>query len=324
MQGQIQPEARSAHTEVYVGVDVCKDYLDVYLHPIGQSLRVANDRLGLKRLRTALVGHAVALVVMEATGKYHRLAHRTLSHRGLPVAVVNPARSRLFAQARGTLAKTDRVDARMLAVLGEALAPQARPPAPEALEALQELVRARTQATANRTALTNRLAACHTTFLKRELKRQLASLDRHIARLTDEIAERIANDPTLARRYHILVSIPGVGPAVAAHLIADLPELGALDRRAIACLAGLAPFADDSGNAQGSRHIRGGRAHPRRALYWAALAAARYNPDLADFYKRLRQTGKKPKVALTAVMRKLVVLANTLLHENRNWINRRA
>lgn len=315
MQGQIQPEARSAHSEVYVGVDVCKDHLDVYFHPIGQGLRVANDRLGLKRLRGALAGHAVALVVMEATGKYHRLAHRTLSHRGLPVAVVNPARSHLFAQARGTLAKTDRVDARMLAVFGEALAPQARPPAPEAIEALQELVRARTQATANRTALANRLAASHTAFLKR----QLASLDRHIARLADEIAERIANDPSLARRYHILVSIPGVGPAVAAHLIADLPELGTLDRRAIACLAGLAPFADDSGSTQGARHITGGRAHPRRALYWAALAAARYNPDLADFYKRLRQTGKKPKVALTAVMRKIVVLANTLLHENRPW-----
>lgn len=125
-------------------------------------------------------------------------------------------------------------------------------------------------------------------------------------------------------RYEILVSIPSVGPGVAAHLIADLPELGTLDRRAIACLAGLAPFADDSGDAKGQRHIRGGRAHPRRALYWAALSAARHNPDLRDFYKRLIEKGKKPKVALTAVMRKLVVLANILITENRLWVNHAA
>lgn len=324
MQGKIQHEARSAQAPVYVGVDVCKDYLDVYLHPIGQHLRVANDRLGLKRLQRALAGHAVALVVMEATGKYHRLAHRTLGHGGLAVAVVNPLRSRLFAEALGTLAKTDRVDARMLAALGAALTPQATAPAPEAIEALQELVHARSAATAECTAMANRLAASQTAFLKAELRRRLKSLDGHIKRLADEIARCIAAEPALARRYEILVSIPSVGPGVAAHLIADLPELGTLDRRAIACLAGLAPFADDSGDAKGQRHIRGGRAHPRRALYWAALSAARHNPDLRDFYKRLIEKGKKPKVALTAVMRKLVVLANILITENRLWVNHAA
>jgi transposase len=324
MQGKIQPEARSAQAQVYVGVDVCKDYLDVYVHPLGQSLRVANDRVGIKRLQRALVGHAVALVVMEATGKYHRLAHRTLGHGGHTVAVVNPLRSRLFAEALGTLAKTDRVDARMLAVLGAALTPQATATAPEALEALQELVHARSAATAERTAMANRLAASQNAFLKAELRRRLKSLDGHIKRLADEIARRIAAEPALARRYEILVSIPSVGPGVAASLIADLPELGMLDRRAIACLAGLAPFADDSGSTQGSRHIRGGRAHPRRALYWAALSAARHNPDLRAFYKRLIENGKKPKVALTAVMRKIVVLANVLITENRLWINHSA
>lgn len=321
MQGKSQLEARSAQDQVYVGVDVCKDHLDVYLHPLGRRLRVANHRDGISRLKRELADHRVALVVMEATGKYHRLAHRSLSQSGFAVAVVNPLRSRLFAEAVGALAKTDRVDAKMLAILGEALAPQAKPPASEALEALQELAHAHSAATAEHTAIANRLAASHTAFLRRELKRQLANLDRHIARLADEIAKHIAADPALARRYQILISIPGVGPVVAASLIADLPELGNIDRRAIAHLAGLAPFADDSADTKGHRHIRGGRAHPRRALYWAALSAARYNPDLRSFYQRLRDNGKKPKVALTAVMRKLVILANTLIADNRPWVN---
>lgn len=324
MQGKSQLEARSAQQQVYVGIDACKEHLDAYLHPGGQRLRVANHRDGIGRLKRALKQHDIALVVIEATGKFHRLAQRSLADGGFAVAVVNPLRSRLFAEALGTHAKTDRVDARMLAVLGEALAPEARPPVPIAIEALQELVHAHGAAVANRTALHNRLAASQVAFLQSELKRQLANLERHISRLADEIAKRIAAEPTLARRYQILVSIPGFGPTVAAGLIADMPELGTLDRRAVASLAGLAPFADDSGGKTGQRHIKGGRPLPRRALYWAALSAARYNPDLRGFYSRLRDKGKKPKVALTAVMRKLVVLANSLLTRNNTWVDHSA
>jgi transposase len=319
MQGKVLLEARSA-LPVYVGTDVCKDYLDVYLHPLALCWRVTNDRAGLRRLKHLLAAYQVTLIVMEATAKYHRLAHRSLSQSGFAVAVVNPLRSRLFAEAIGAHAKTDRVDAKMLAVLGEALGPQARLPAPEALEALQELVHARNAATAERTALANRLAASQVALLRKELKQRLRSLDGHIERLTAAIAERIAADPVLVRRYEILSSIPGVGPGVAANLLDDLAELGSLDRRAIACLAGVAPFADDSGQVTGQRHIKGGRASPRRALYWAALSDVRYNPDLSVFYKRLVESGKKPKLALTAVMRKLIVLANTLLKENRLWV----
>lgn len=318
MQGKVLPEERSAQP-VYVGIDVCKAHLDVYLHPLDRHLRVANDRDGIRRLKRLLARHDVALVAMEATAKYHRAVRRSLHQASFAVAVVNPLRARLFAEALGALAKTDRVDAKMLALLAEALGPRAAPPAPEAVEALQELVHARSAATAERTALANRRSASQTSFLKDELKGRLADLDRHIARLEAEIARRIAADPALARRHEILASIPGFGPTVAATLIADLPELGTVNRQVIASLAGLAPFADDSGDAQGPRHIRGGRAQPRRALYWAALAAARHNPDLVTFYRRLRNNGKKPKLALTAVMRKLVVLANTLLKENRLW-----
>jgi transposase len=320
MQGKVLLEARSA-SPVYVGTDVCKEYLDIYLHPIALRCRVANDRNGLRRLKRLLAEHDVKLIVMEATAKYHRLAHRSLSQSGLAVAIVNPLRARLFAEAIGTLAKTDRVDAKMLAILGEALGPQARPPAPEALEALQELVHARNAATTERTALANRRAASQVALLRKELRQRLKSLEGHIERLESEIAKRIAADPALARRYEILISIPGVGPGVAANLLVDLAELGSLDRHAIATLAGVAPFADDSGEATGQRHIKGGRASPRRALYWAALSASSHNPDLSAFYKRLVDRGKKRKLALTAVMRKLVILANTLLKENRLWVD---
>lgn len=318
MQGKVLPEERSAQP-VYVGIDVCKAHLDVYLHPLGERLKVANDGDGIRRLKRLLAGHEVALVVMEATAKYHRAGQRSLHQAGVAVAVVNPLRARLFAEAAGALAKTDRVDAKMLAILAAALGPRATPPAPEALEALQELVHARSAATAECTALANRLAASHTPFLRRELGRRLKSLKGHVQRLAAEIARRIANDPALTRRHEILASIPGVGPIVAAALLADLPELGTVDRRAIASLAGLAPFADDSASAHGPRHIKGGRAHPRGALYWAALAAARHDQQLTAFYRRLRDNGKKPKVALTAVMRKLVILANTLIKEDRLW-----
>ncbi|AXS38924.1 IS110 family transposase [Breoghania sp. L-A4] len=323
MQGQIQPQTPSAQP-VYVGIDVCKDHLDIHLHPLGHGLRLANDRDGVSRLKRLLARHDVARVVLEPTASYHRLVHRSLAQAGWPVAVVNPLRARLFAEVLGSRAKTDRVDAKMLAILGATLAPQATPPAPEALEDLRELVHARAAATQERTALANRLTASHVAVLKAELRRRLAGLDRHIARLAREIGRRITDDPGLARRQAILTSIPGIGATVAAVLIADMSELGQLDRHACASLAGVAPLANDSGDIRGPRHIRGGRAMPRRALYWAALSAARYNPDLAAFYKRLRDNAKKPKVALTAVMRKLIILANTLLKEDRLWTPKHA
>jgi transposase len=318
MQGKVMPE-NSAQIQLYAGIDVCKDRLNVYLHPIGERLQVGNDRQGCSRLKRHLAGRAVALVVMEATAKYHRLAYRALAAAGLGVAVVNPLRARLFAEAAGTLAKTDRVDARMLAILGQALGPQAVPPAPEAVEALAELVRARRAATAEKTAIENRRAASQTAFLRAELARKIKSHESHIARLAAEIKRRIAADPALARRHAILLSIPGIGPCAAAAMLAETPELGALSGKAAASLAGLAPIACDSGQTVGLRRIRGGRAGVRAPLYMAALTAARHHPDLARFHRRLIAAGKKPKIVLTAIMRKLIVLANTLLKENRLW-----
>jgi transposase len=318
MQGKVMPE-QDAQVAVYVGIDVCKAQLDIYLHPLGQQFRVANSLTGLRQLKRRLVGLQVETVVLEATSKFHRPAHRTLHAAGFGVAVINPLRARLFAEAKGWLAKTDRLDARALAILGEAMKPEPRPPATEQLEQLDELVRARQQAVAEQTALSNRKAASQSSFLKAELARRIAGLRDHIERLQQRIEWQIQQDEGLARRYAILRSLRGIGPVVAATLLAAMAELGTCSAKAAALLAGLAPIARDSGQTQGQRRIRGGRAHVRAALYMAALTATTHNPPLAAFYKRLIDQGKTHKLAITAVMRKIIVIANTLLAENRTW-----
>jgi transposase len=318
MQGKEMPEP-DAMVPVYAGIDVCKDWLDVYVHPQGQRLRVSNDRFGLRRLKRLLGTMAVTRVVMEATGKHHRAAQRSLHEAGLVVCVVNPLRARLFCQAAGHLAKTDAIDARLLALMGAALEPAATPLPPVALEELEELVNARRCATTERTALVNRLATCATAFLRAELKRRIAACERHLERLDAEIERRIQAQPELLRRHAILRSIPGVGPVTAAAFLTGLAELGSCSGKQAAMLAGLAPIACDSGATQGRRSIRGGRQDVRNAAYMAALSASRHNRDLASFAKRLRSAGKPAKIVLTAVMRKLVVLANTLITQNRAW-----
>jgi transposase len=318
MQGKVMLEAK-AETVVYVGIDVSKASLDVYLQPIGRAFRVENSTEGLKSLRRDLAGLTVALIVIEATGKLHWLAHRILGGAGLPVAVINPYRSRKFADCLGQLAKTDQIDARLLALYGEMIHPQATPVPAKTLAELQELIRARQAATAEETALANRLSATESRIIRRLIKRQHRLLESIIAGLEQAIAAPIAGDPQLKRRYAILTSIKGVGPVTAAALLGGLSELGQLTGKKIAMLAGLAPVNCDSGERRGQRHIKGGRAHVRSVLYMAAVTAARCNPHLKAFYDHLRAAGKPPKLALTAVMRKLIILANTLIREDRQW-----
>ena len=252
---------------VYAGIDVSKDWLDVYVHPAGQSWRVENSLVGLRRLQRHLYeqGLRPERVVLEATGKYHRQVHRTLSAWGYGAVVVNPLRARLFAQACGVLAKTDRIDARLLALMGHSLAPQPSLAAPPQLEQLQELVNAHSAARAEAVALGNRLEQTTVPFLKAELKRRRTSLAGHVRRLQAKIERLIEADPGLAARYAILVSIPSIGAITAAALLAGLSELGQCSAKAATLLAGLAPIADDSGRRQGQRHIRGGRMPVRNA-----------------------------------------------------------
>lgn len=322
MQGKIT--SVRADEAVYVGIDVCKAWLDVYVHPTGQTFRFANSKEGIARLRKELDGASVALVVMEATGKLHRLAQRSLSQAGYAVAAVNPSRPREFAKSIGQLAKTDRIDARILALYGARLSPEARAIPARKMVELQELVLARQAAKADETALKNRYGAAESPVLKRLLKRQLTACARAVAELEAAIAVLTGSDPALKSRYDILLSIKGIGPTVAATLAACLPELGLLPAAKAAALAGVAPFNDDSGNSKGQRRIQGGRAHVRTALYMAAVSAARCNPDMKAFYAGLRARGKEAKLALTAVMRKLVVLASALIRENRTWTEKHA
>ncbi len=322
MQGKMT-SVRAEHA-VYAGIDVCKAWLDVYLHPIGQSFRVPNSKEGCKRLAQELSSAAARLIVMEATGKFHRLCHRELSAAGFAVAIVNPYRSRKLADAFGQLAKTDAIDARMLALYGEAIGPGATPVPAKTLAELQELVLARQAAKAGETALKNQYGAAESLALKRLLKAQLDAQTRLIEGLKAAISAILSKDAGLKRRYEILTSIKGVGPIVAATLAACLSELGVLSGGKIALLAGVAPINCDSGEMRGQRHIKGGRAHVRSALYMAAVAASRCNPDLKAFYARLRAAGKAAKLALTAVMRKLLLLANTLIREDRHWTPKHA
>ena len=318
MQGKVMSE-HSASSEGAVGIDVCKASLDVHILPANTVLKFANNKKGHRQLITALNGLSIRIITLESTSKYHRSVHRALHTAGCPVALVNPLRSRLFAEAIGALAKTDSVDARMLATYGQMTRLAATPPLPEALETLREIVRAREAAVAGTVVLKNQLAAATVTCVRRQINRQIKAAERAVEALKNDALAAIAKDPAMARRLAVLTSIPGIAEVTAAGLIANMPELGQLDAKQVGMLAGLAPVACDSGMRNGPRHIRGGRAVVRTGIYMAALSAARHNPGLRRFHERLVEAGKANKVALTAVMRKLLVLANTLLKEDRLW-----
>jgi transposase len=319
MQGKEASE-QEAKAKSSVGIDVSKDRLDVYVWPTGERLSAPNDRDGIRRLKRRLKSFDIDLVAIEATGKWHRQLWRSLHASAIPVAMINPFKVRMFALADGILAKTDRLDAEVLARFAANMNPAIRPPPPEAIEALAELVAARDAAVAEQTGVKNQLSAATLPVLRRQFAGRIKRLAGDIAAIDDEIRRRIGADESLERRYRILTSIPSIGPAVAATLIACLAELGSLTDKRVAMLAGLAPIADQSGQHDGKRVVFGGRARVRRMLYLAAVSAVRWNPQMRVFYRRLRDAGKPAKLALIAVARKMVVLANNLITENRVWL----
>jgi len=302
------------------GIDVSKDWLDAHVLPASQSLRVANSTAGIRQLKRWLLRHKVEVVTLEATGRWHREAARSLSASPIAVAIIDPYRVRMFAKAKGILAKTDRLDAKVLAMFAAMMSPACRPPAPKALEAMQELVTARASAVDEQVALKNQLAAAKEAFLKRQLTRRIGQLDSHIKAIQEECLRQIKADEVLARRFAILTSVPSFGQIVAITLIACLPELGTLTGKQIAALGGLAPVADDSGKRAGIRVIWGGRRAIRRILFLAALSARSHYSDMKIFFQRLAANGKEPKRALIAVARKLLILANTLVAQDRLWL----
>jgi transposase len=294
----------------FVGIDVSKHHLDVF--ESGRTERVANTAEGL----ASLVGRwHDRFVLFEATGHYDACLRRALEAEGIAFARVNPARARDFARATGRLAKTDRIDARMLAAMAQSLSfARERESDPER-EALARAHKRRDQLVQMRQQERTRLTECDDASLRADIEAHRQWLDAQIARWDAEIARLVEQSGVLAQKARRLRSIAGVGPVAATTLLALVPELGALSPKKIAALAGLAPFNADSGQLRGLRRIRGGRKRVRDALYMAAVTAARHNPRLKPLYVRLRAAGKPAKVALIAVARKLIIIANAILRD---------
>lgn len=304
-------------TATFVGIDVSKAHLDVASRPDGTRERVPNDPAGIAALVDRLTALAPALIVLEATGGLEAPAAAALGAAGLPVAIINPRQARRFAEARNQPAKTDAIDAAMLAHFAEAMRPEPRPLPDEQTRHLEAILARRRQLLEIRTAERNRLQAATAAAVRRDLEAHVRFLDRHLAALDGELDRVIQASPLWRARDDLLRSAPGVGKVVSRTLLAALPELGALSGRQLSKLAGLAPLSRDSGTLVGKRHIQGGRAEVRSAVYMATLSGVRYNPALRAFYRRLRAAGKEKKVALIACARKLLTILNALVRTGR-------
>jgi len=305
-------------TSYWIGIDVSKDCLDVALRPQGEVFQVANSEHGITRLVQRLLAGPPALMVMEATGGMEVLAAAMLSGAGLAVAVVNPRQVRDFAKATGQLAKSDKIDALVLAHFAEAIRPQVRAMADEQSRALNGLVTRRQQLVEMLTAERNRLGSMQGKA-RQDIQVHIEWLQKRLQDLDGDLEQMIRKTPVWQERMNLLRSVPGIGKVVSSVLLVGLPELGQLSARALSALVGVAPLNRDSGKMRGKRSIWGGRARVRAALYMAALVASRYNPVIKAFYKRLLSKGKAKKVALTACMHKLVVILNAMVKTGTAW-----
>ncbi len=305
-------------TDHAIGIDISKSHLDAFRLEDGAAKQFGNTSRGFRALIRWLGKAPVARIVFEPTGPYHRAFEAALSGK-FPLVKVNPLQARRFAEACGEQTKTDAVDARILARMGAALALEPDAPVSPELQVLKELQVARRAQVTERTRLRNRGHVQIHALVKRQLAKRLALARRQIAELDAEIARLIAEDGAMARAREILCSIPGIGPVAAALILAFLPEIGKLDSKQAASLAGLAPFSRESGQWKGRSFISGGRKPLRDALYMPALVAMRFNPDLKVKYTQLREAGKPAKVAIVALMRKLLLTANALVRADRLW-----
>ena len=306
---------------ICVGIDISKDRLDVHVLPADQAFAVARNGEGLAELVDRLKRLAPALVAVEATGGFETMVAAALAAAALPLAVVNPAQVRHFAQALGRRAKTDPIDAAMIARFAEATRLEPRPLADEATRFLADLVARRRQIIEMIVAEKNRERRTDVKHVKKSIGRVITALEKELASVDADIDDTIRGSPAWRVKEDLLASVPGVGPITARTLIAELPELGSLDHKSIASLVGLAPYTRQSGQWKGKSMIAGGRKSVRSALFLAALVAARHNPTLKAFRQRLVDAGKPKMVAIVAVARKLLTILNAILRDQKPWQN---
>jgi transposase len=304
-----------------IGIDISKATLDIHRLSDGKMMSFSNCPAGFKALSKFCAKTSVTRVVYEATGAYHSRLERALGAH-LPLVKVNPLQARRFAQAQGMRAKTDAVDAKMLAVMGDTFVLKPDEPATKIQHDLRELRAFRSGLVKDRTRIMSRLKTQTLPITCRQSKTRLAQVDKNIAEVDTEVDRLINSNDTLANSMKILRSIPGIGAVCASTILIEMPEIGSMDRKQVACLTGVAPMTRQSGQWRGKSFIQGGRKVVRDALYMPALVAMRFNPDLKAKYQAMIKAGKPPKVALTALMRKLIELANALIKANRNWVKK--
>jgi len=307
------------NTQVFVGLDVSKRRLDVAVRPQGRHFVTPNDERGIKQLVKRLAALKPHLIVLEASGGYEFLVIAALAEAQLPVALINPQAVRKFAGATGRLAKTDKIDAQVLAHFAEALRPEPRPLPDQAHQVLKAALKRRQQVVKMMGQEENRLEKTFIAAVRRDIQEHLTWLRRRLEELNRDIDDLIRQSPLWRERDRLFQSVPGIGPVVSRAVIAQLPEVGTLPGKKAVALAGLAPYNRDSGHFRGKRMIRGGRSYLRRMLYMAAVVASRYNPVIRAFYQRLVAAGKPKKLALTACMRKLVLILNAMVKHHQPW-----
>lgn len=304
---------------MFIGIDVAKDRLDIANRPAGEAFALPRDESGLEQLVARLSKIAPQLVVLEATGGFETIVASALVAAGFKVAVVNPRQIRDFARATGRLEKTDKLDAAAIAHFAEAIRPEPRPLPDDDSQRLAGLMTRRRQIIEMLTAERNRRSATRDRRVVKRIDRHIAFLKAELEAVDTDLDGAIRSSPAWRANEELLTSVPGIGKTVARTLIAELPELGHVDRRAVAKLGGVAPLCHDTGKTRGQRRIGGGRASVRCALYMAALVASRHNPALKALYQRLLRAGKAKKLALTALMRKLLVILNAILRDRHPW-----
>jgi transposase len=304
---------------IYVGVDVSKNRLDVAVRPSGEAFVVTRDGKGLNELVERLQAMTPALIAVEATGGFETIVAAAIAGANLPLAVVNPAQVRHFAQAVGQRAKTDRIDAAIIARFAEAVKPEPRPVPDAQARLLMELVSRRVQIIEMLVAERQREKRADTVRVRKSLARHIATLEKELPVIDRDIDTLVRGSPVWREKEDLLVTVPGIGNTLARTFLAEIPELGSLDRRKIASLVGLAPFVRQSGRWRGKSMIAGGRSGPRAAFFMAALTASRCNPVLRAFYRGLLARGKPKMVALIAVARKILTILNAMLRDKKQW-----